>query len=90
VIEETNSESRLKLTADSDFDGTMRESPEDHVKRQGSRLDIPVTVTGANAAQLPFMITKAQKEQLRRMGYDVDAINNMTPEQAHKALGVRG
>jgi hypothetical protein len=36
------------------------------------------------------MITKAQKEQLREMGHDNDAISKMTPEQAHKALGLLG
>jgi hypothetical protein len=90
VVEETNSEGYLKLIAGGDVDGTMRESPEDHVMRQESRSEIPVTATGANAAQLPFMITKAQKEQLRRMGHDDASISEMTPQQAHKALGVRG
>jgi hypothetical protein len=37
-------------------------------------------------AQMPFMITKAQKEKLRAMGYDDDAIGQMTPEQAHRNL----
>ncbi len=41
-------------------------------------------------AQIPFMITKAQKQRLREMGHDDDAISRMTPEQAHKALGVTG
>jgi hypothetical protein len=36
------------------------------------------------------MITQAQKQQLREMGHDDDAIIKMTPEQAHKALGVLG
>jgi hypothetical protein len=41
-----------------------------------------------NSAQVPFMITLAQKEQLRNMGYSDADIVNMTPEQAHKVLGV--
>jgi hypothetical protein len=89
VVEETNSEGYLKLIAGGDVDRTMRESPEDHVKRQEPRLEIPAAATGANAAQLPFMITKAQKEQLRRMGHDDASISEMTPQQAHKALGIR-
>jgi hypothetical protein len=58
------------------------------VELQKRRSGIPATATGANAAQLPFMITKAQKEQLRQMGHDDAAISEMTPEQAHEALGV--
>jgi hypothetical protein len=38
------------------------------------------------AAQMPFMITNAQKAKLRAIGYDDDAISKMTPEQAHRNL----
>jgi hypothetical protein len=38
------------------------------------------------AAQMPFMITNAQKAKLRAIGYDYDAISKMTPEQAHRDL----
>ncbi len=38
------------------------------------------------SVQVPFMITNAQKEQLRGMGYDDDRISHMTPAQAHAAL----
>ena len=31
-------------------------------------------------AQMPFMITNAQKEKLRLIGYDEEAISKMTPE----------
>jgi hypothetical protein len=37
-------------------------------------------------AQMPFMITKAQKAKLRAIGYDDDAISEMTPAQAHRNL----
>ena len=40
-------------------------------------------------AQVPFMITNAQKEALRKMGLDDDQIANMTPERAHELLGIR-
>ena len=32
------------------------------------------------AAQIPFMITNAQKQQLRELGYTDEAIRNMTPQ----------
>jgi hypothetical protein len=34
------------------------------------------------AAQMPFMITNAQKQQLRELGYAAEAISNMTPQQS--------
>jgi flavorubredoxin len=40
----------------------------------------------AQYGQMPFMITNAQKEKLRAIGYDDDAISKMTPQQAHRNL----
>jgi len=40
-------------------------------------------------AQVPFMITQAQKEALRNKGFDDDQISNMTPAKAHDLLGVK-
>jgi hypothetical protein len=40
-----------------------------------------------NTAQVPFMITQAQKEALRAKGFEDDQIANMTPEKAHQLLG---
>jgi hypothetical protein len=37
-------------------------------------------------AQVSFMITNTQKAKLRAMGYDDDAISEMTPQQAHRKL----
>jgi hypothetical protein len=37
-------------------------------------------------AGAPFMITTAQKAQLRELGYSDAAIANMRPEEAHKIL----
>jgi hypothetical protein len=45
-----------------------------------------VEATAEATAQMPFMITKAQKAKLRAIGYDDDAISQMTPEQAHRYL----
>ena len=40
-------------------------------------------------AQVPFMITRSQKEALRNKGFNDDQISNMTPAQAHRLLGVK-
>jgi hypothetical protein len=40
------------------------------------------------STQMPLMITLAQKARLRELGYDDAAINEMTPHQAHKVLGI--
>jgi hypothetical protein len=37
---------------------------------------------------MPFIITNAQKEKLRAIGYNDDAISKMTPEQAHRNLKI--
>jgi hypothetical protein len=44
----------------------------------------------AHQVHVSLMITRAQKIRLREMGYDDVAIRNMTPAQAHKALGLCG
>ncbi len=41
-----------------------------------------MTVQSKKAAQMPFMITKAQKQQLRELGYTDEAISNMTPQRS--------
>jgi hypothetical protein len=43
---------------------------------------------GATPSQISMMITNAQREHLRRLGCNDEAISNMTPAQAHKALGI--
>jgi hypothetical protein len=40
--------------------------------------------------QLSLVITLAQKERLRDMGFSDEQIANMTPEQAHKLPGIFG
>jgi len=37
-------------------------------------------------ASVPFMITKAMKEQLYARGYSEEEVRNLTPQQAHDAL----
>jgi len=42
--------------------------------------------SNGQTAQVPFMITQAQKQQLRDLGYSEDAIRNMTPQQSLDVL----
>jgi hypothetical protein len=37
---------------------------------------------------MSFIITKAQKAELRRLGYSEEQIREMKPEEAHRALGL--
>lgn len=37
-------------------------------------------------AQMPFMVTQAQKQQLRDLGYSEEAISNMTPQRSLELL----
>jgi hypothetical protein len=39
---------------------------------------------------MSFIITKAQKAELRRRGYSEEQIREMKPEDAHRALGLIG
>jgi len=39
-------------------------------------------------AGMSFFITKAQKAELRRLGYTDEQIREMKPEDAHRALGL--
>jgi hypothetical protein len=83
--EESNPQNYLKLVASGEVDETMLEALEDYVKRQKRRLGVTAS-RATSGAQMPFMITGAQKQQLRSMGYDDEAVSNMTPAQAHEAI----
>ena len=41
-------------------------------------------------ASVSFMITKAQKDRLREIGYSDDLISTMTPEEAHRLINLNG
>ena len=43
----------------------------------------------AEQQQVPFLITQAQRQQLREMGYQQAAIDEMTPQLAHSILNLR-
>jgi hypothetical protein len=57
--EESNPRNYLNPIASGDVDETMLEALEDYVKRQKKRL-------GASSAQVPLMITNAQKHSYAR------------------------
>ena len=58
---------------------------EDHVERviEASMEPHKETETG-----ISFIITKAQKAELRERGYTEEQIREMKPEDAHRALGL--
>jgi hypothetical protein len=69
------------------------------LKRLQANIDLLEAEVGEEAAisqptglpgQVSLMITLAQKERLRDMGYSDEQIANMTPEQAHKLPGIFG
>jgi hypothetical protein len=85
IAEESNPQKYPKLVASGDVDGTTLEAFEHYAKRQERPLG---SASAQASAQVPFMITTAQKQRLREMGYDDEAIRSMTPETAHKLLSI--
>jgi hypothetical protein len=61
------------MTTDWDQDDEPEETEE-------KKPDVPATVS--------LMITQAQKAALRQKGYTDEQIREMTPEAAHRALGL--
>jgi hypothetical protein len=57
--------------------------PGDHVEREGPMTPHKETETG-----ISFIITNAQKTELRQRGYTEQQIREMKPEDAHRALGL--
>ena len=41
-------------------------------------------------ASVPTMVTRAMKQQLADLGYSPEEVRNMTPQQAHEAIGGKG
>jgi hypothetical protein len=50
--------------------------------------DPPAAAEQVQPAQMPLMITQAQKTRLRELGHDDAVINAMTPHHAHQVLGI--
>jgi hypothetical protein len=60
---------------------------EDHAQRT---FKVAVTAHKGTEAGMSFIITKAQKDELRQRGYSEEQIREMKPEDAHRALGLIG
>jgi hypothetical protein len=62
------------------------DSPDTGSRPQGI-FEPSMTLHQAEAG-MSFIITRAQKAELRRRGYSEEQIRNMKPEDAHRALGL--
>ena len=58
---------------------------EDHAQRT---FKAAMTAHKGAEAGMSFIITRAQKYELRRRGYSEEQIHEMKPEDAHRALGL--
>ena len=58
---------------------------EDHAKRV---FEPSMEAHKEGETGMSFFITKAQKAELRRLGYSEEQIREMKPEDAHRALGL--
>jgi hypothetical protein len=57
----------------------------DHAQRV---FEASITPHKETETGISFIITKAQKAELRRRGYTEEQIHEMKPEDAHRALGL--
>ena len=74
-------EDRLKIV----LRGLKRRATGHRVTRD-ALAGIQEALNEPNPAQMPFMVTNAQKQKLREMGYEDEAISNMTPVQVQEAI----
>jgi len=58
---------------------------EDHAQRT---FKAAMTAHKGAETGMSFIITKAQKDELRRRGYSEEQIREMTPEDAHRIIGL--
>ena len=58
---------------------------EDHAQRT---FKAPMTAHKGAETGMSFFITNAQKDELRQRGYSGEQIREMTPEDAHRILGL--
>ena len=67
------------------FEVLTRSPPASHDEDQvnGTAVGQPNSVTGVS-----FLITQAQKLQLRELGIRDEVIRNMKPDEAHRILGL--
>jgi hypothetical protein len=58
------------------------------IKDHAQRVFEPSMTPHEPETGMSFIITKAQKDELRRRGYSEEQIREMKPEDAHRALGL--
>jgi hypothetical protein len=81
---------RGEFATDEDIHADWAKSAsEDPLRASGAPAVGEPDALHAKGAQVPFMITRAQKDALRKQGFDEDQISNMTPAKAHDLLGVK-
>jgi hypothetical protein len=68
------------------FDGPSE--PPDIGHRAQRSFEPSMEANKGAEAGMSFFITKAQKAELRRLGYTDEQIREMKPEDAHRALGL--
>jgi hypothetical protein len=77
---------RLQITADLDLEGIAElKDILGHYEALLKRL----SVQGPSSIGVSFLITHHQKAELRDRGFTDDQIYTMTPEEAHRLLGLR-
>jgi hypothetical protein len=87
---------RLQITADIDLEGIgelkdilgQYEAILRRLTAQKPRQHTPLSSEGSPSTGVSFLITHHQKAELRERGLTDDQINTMTPEEAHRLLGL--
>jgi len=62
--------------------------PTDIERHARRTFEAPMTARKEAETGMSFIITKAQKAELRQRGYSEEQIREMKPEDAHRALGL--
>ena len=76
---------RLQITADIDLEGIAElKDILGHYEAILKRLSVPKP----SSTGVSFLITHHQKAELRERGFTDDQIRTMTPEEAHRLLGL--
>jgi hypothetical protein len=80
-----------RIIAESDRRLAVREEDDDWEEDEElEEIEDEPQEDGMPAPTVSLMITQAQKAALREKGYTDEQIRELTPEQAHRALGLIG
>jgi hypothetical protein len=66
----------------------LGDPPAPDIAGHAQRVFEPSMTPHETETGMSFIITKAQKDELRRRGYSEEQIREMKPEDAHRALGL--